>query len=148
MLEVYCDASYYFSSRSTIIAFVIKENGRFIHIEKQKLNAKGSNIAETKAIISALDYLLDNKLKTDKIIIYNDNEGLISQINNINKPKNMRRKLTKSIYDKCQLLNSIYDCSIQWTNRKNNRNAHLLTHDAKQFYEENIIDIEPVCIGF
>lgn len=85
-LKVYTDASYDHNTKSAGISFIIMENEKIIHKWEGKITRTTSNQAEYMAIISALQFIDNNKERLSKggyneIEILSDSELVINQIN-------------------------------------------------------------------
>lgn len=109
-------------------AVVIKDNvGIFWHSSFELPNSKNSNnVAEYKALIAALKYLLDSGYQNEKIIVYGDSNLVVSQMKGKWRIKNGLYALTA--FEAKRLVSKFTDITFEWIPREKNEEADYLSN--------------------
>lgn len=141
LYKIYCDGACEPHNPGGIAAW-----GFVIYQEDKKIfenfgiacSGKGAtnNVAEYKAIISALEYLVNNNLIDSQVEILSDSKLAINQLNgywNITKPH--LRHLVSEVH---KLITPFQKVAFQWIPREKNTEADFL---SKQVYRQNNIPI-------
>ena len=114
-------------------AFVVKSNGKTLHrdcgvagepFSKDSTN----NVAEYTALAKALEWLVANKLASDKVEVKSDSQLVVNQLSGNFKVKARR---IVPLYRKVLLLKAKFaNIEIKWVPREENREADRLTNIA------------------
>ena len=90
---VYCDGGSRGNPGKSASAFVVEESGKIIYSSAKYLGIATNNYAEYGAVLSAINWLRENKTsQTKEIIFILDSELVVKQINGLYKVKNTKLK--------------------------------------------------------
>ncbi|MFL6482288.1 MAG: ribonuclease HI [Nitrososphaera sp.] len=114
-------------------AFLVKSNGRTIHSEYGLAGEPFSenstnNVAEYTALTKALQWLLANKLDSDKVEINTDSQLIVNQLAGDYKVK--AKRILALYREVLPLKSKFQDIQIRWIPRQNNQEADMLTNKA------------------
>mgnify|MGYP001569085426 FL=1 len=90
---VYCDGGSRGNPGKSASAFVVEESGKIIYSSAKYLGIATNNYAEYGAVLSAINWLRENKTsQTKEIIFILDSQLVVKQINGLYKVKNTKLK--------------------------------------------------------
>lgn len=103
VLKIYSDGSYIKGNKNVGWAFIALKNEKLIKIESGQNKGDNSYLSEILAISNAIDFLVKENLKSDKIHLYSDHKGLVETLNRTAKPTASKYKdQINSIWEKIQ----------------------------------------------
>jgi ribonuclease HI len=114
-------------------AFVVKREGRTVHsdygVASQPFSTESTNnVAEYTGLAKALEWLVAQKLNSDKVVIRSDSQLVVNQLAGTFKVKGKR---IIPLYKQVLLLKSKFaEIEIEWVPREQNREADRLTNIA------------------
>ena len=115
MIEVYTDGASRGNPGESASSFLIVKSGRVIFFSSAYIGESTNNVAEYQAIINALNYAVNKKIK--KLTLTSDSELVISQI--IGRYK-VKAKHLKKLYNEVTLLVQNFDfIKFQHSKREN-----------------------------
>ena len=135
MIEVYFDGLCQPANPGGIAcyAFVIKSNGRSVHSDygvagRPFSKDSTNNVAEYTALVKALEWLVVNKLDSDRVEVKSDSQLVVNQLEGKYKVK---AKRIIPLYRQVLLLKAKFPkIEIMWVPREKNREADRLTNVA------------------
>ena len=114
-------------------AFIVKKGGKTIHrdcgVATEPFSKDATNnVAEYTALIKALEWLIEDKLTSDRIEIKSDSQLIVRQLSGDYKVK---AKRIIPLYKKVLLLKDKFkELDIRWLARDQNKEADALTNEA------------------
>lgn len=117
--------------------FVVFRDGRRIHEGRGIAGtpytpSSTNNVAEYTGVVKALEYLADQKLSEDAVIVRGDSELVIKQLNGEYKVKSPNLALLHARAR--ELFLRFPDLKFEWVPREKNRDADALTNLAYAEY--------------
>jgi len=88
MLEIYTDGGSKGNPGPSAIGLVFYIAGKEVFRHREDIGITTNNIAEYTALTRALEFVIKNQYKIDKIICYADSQLLVNQLNGLYKIKN------------------------------------------------------------
>ena len=124
---IYCDGGSRGNPGPAASAFVVTRDDVVIHSGSLYLGNETNNVAEYKAVILALDWIIINKI-TDDIIFNLDSQLIERQINGLYKVKNENLKILNNIV-KEKISKIKTSVKFVWGYRSNNKLADSLVNE-------------------
>lgn len=88
-LKVFTDGGAINNPGPAAIAFVIYQEGRFLHQFSSRIGKSTNNFAEYTAVVELLKWLIKNRPpRVDKIVLNSDSSLMVNQLNGLFKVKN------------------------------------------------------------
>lgn len=126
VLTCFFDASFHKDEGKAIIAVLIKRNNDKLILKCSKVIQVHNNTeAEFRAINKMIGYIIDKQKKEIiptnlNILIYGDNEGVVSSINRKRKIRTTDGGLFTDFIARWEKLNNTNSVALCWIDRKNN----------------------------
>ena len=126
MVDVYIDGGCRGTPGDGALGFIVKEGGLELYRFGKHIGNCTNNVAEYKALICALDYLLKNGYGKRKITVYSDSELLVKQIEGTYR---VRSDVLKPLFsDAVRLIREARNVRLVHINREKNRIADRIVN--------------------
>ncbi len=132
ILNVYFDASFYYDTKTAVIAVRIINTKKNVFISVKKVLCNNSTEAELRALNKIINYI-DVKQNSGliplncEIIIRGDNKGVIDSVNKHRHIRCVEKGIMVNLLNRFNHLKKLNSVKLIWINRKYNSETDKLT---------------------